>query len=249
MMGPGSQPADPRVRDVMLLAIGVAGLVACITLVFLAMRAVMDVGGACADGGPYVSAQSCPEGSAPAMLLGIFGGFGFGALALVTGARVGGLWTGTAVLIGWSGLFAALGWNFLDYGLINPPQGQGIDWGWLIPGILFEAMALGPVVFALWVSRGTGAGSIRTGAIGSPRRGMVPGAITLATPEPPPIGDPPRSPAAGGSGAVTAGSGAVTADLVAHLERLAELRDRGLLAAEEYEVAKDAIMRDLAQPR
>jgi hypothetical protein len=241
-MGPRSQPADPRVRDVMLLAIGVAGLVACITLVFLAMRAVMDVGGACADGGPYVSAQSCPEGSAPAMLLGIFGGFGFGALALVTGARVGGLWTGTAVLIGWSGLFAALGWNFLDYGLINPPQGQGVDWGWLIPGILFEAMALGPVVFALWVGRGTGARSIRAGAIGSARRGTVPGAITLATPERPAIADPPRPPSVGGSGGATA-------DLVAHLERLADLRDRGLLGAEEYEVAKAAIMRDLAQPR
>jgi hypothetical protein len=38
----------------------VTGLSACITLVFLGMRAVMDIGGACADGGPYVSANPCP---------------------------------------------------------------------------------------------------------------------------------------------------------------------------------------------
>ena len=138
---------DPRLKDVLLLCVGVGGLLLCITLVFLAMRAVMDIGGACADGGPYVSAQSCPDGATPALLLGIFGGFGFGALGAAYGARVGGYaWI---PLLGWTALFASLGWNFLDYGLVNPPEGEGIIWGWLIPGVLFQAMAWAPVWFGL----------------------------------------------------------------------------------------------------
>ncbi len=59
MIAPGR--GDPRLRDVLLLLVAVAGLTACITLLDLGMRAVMDLGGACADGGPYVSAQPCPD--------------------------------------------------------------------------------------------------------------------------------------------------------------------------------------------
>src|SRR3954468_11412113 len=111
MRPPGALP-PPQLRFVLLLAGGVAGLAMSITLVFLGMRAVMDIGGACADGGPYVSAQSCPDGATPALLLGIFGGFGFGALGAVSGSRVGGY--GWVPLLGWTALFASLGWNFLD---------------------------------------------------------------------------------------------------------------------------------------
>ena len=38
--------------DVLFYAVGVTGLAMSLTLVFLSMRAVMDVGGFCADGGP-----------------------------------------------------------------------------------------------------------------------------------------------------------------------------------------------------
>ena len=69
----GASRQDPLVSDVAKASVGVGGIALCITLVFLGMRAVMDVGGACADGGPYVSAQGCPDGLTPALLLGIFG--------------------------------------------------------------------------------------------------------------------------------------------------------------------------------
>jgi hypothetical protein len=65
-------------------------------------------------------------------------------------------------------------------------------------------------------------------------------------------------------GAAVAGSAAATPDLAAHraadapsefqegtqalldrLERLADMRDRGLLTSEEYETAKDAVMHEL----
>ena len=135
----------------LLLLVAVAGLTACITLIYLGMRAVMDVGGACADGGPYVSAQPCPDGTPAAMLLGVFGLFGFGALGMASGARIGGY--GWLPLLAWTGLFATLGWNFLDYGLVNPPEGQGIEWGYVIPGVLFQLMAWVPVAFVLLTLR------------------------------------------------------------------------------------------------
>ena len=113
----------------------------CLVLVFLAMRAVMDIGGTCAEGGPYVVAQSCPEGATPALMLGIFG------RVRVRGARDGlrrpRRWLRVDPLLAWTALFASLGWNFLDYGLFNAPEGQGIVWGWVIPGVMFEIDGLG----------------------------------------------------------------------------------------------------------
>jgi hypothetical protein len=123
---------------------GWAGLAACLTMVFHGMRAVMDVGGYCAEGGPYVIAQSCPEGSTAALLLGVFGGLAFGFVASVGGFRVGGIWAATPILA-WAALFGSLGWNFMEYGLFSPPEGE-IVWGWLIPGLMFWAMAAFPLL-------------------------------------------------------------------------------------------------------
>lgn len=294
-MGFGARRPDPGLGAVLGLAIGLGGLAMCVTLVFHAMRAVMDVGGACADGGPYVSAQSCPDGTAPAMLLGVFGGLLFGGIAMAFGTRVGGLWAAAALLIGWSGLFASLGWNFLDYGIINPPPGvEGVDLGWLIPGIMFELMAFTPIVIAgMAVRAGFTAGALRTQATARP-------------PGDPAAGGPPRrdrseavSPsfaaaearAAGTGAAIPSASGpmitagkrevlrAIAGDLAAavdraaalapanpagavdagpsgdfdegtqalldRLERLADMRDRDLLTAEEFETANSSIIAEL----
>ena len=143
-MAIGAERRDPALGDVLKAAIGLGGMTMCLTLMFLGMRAVMDVGGTCADGGPYVSAQSCPDGSSEALLLGIFGLFLFGGISMVYGGRLGGVW-GATPLLAWTGLFGALGWNFLDYGLFNPPpEAGGIVWGWVICGVIFEIMAFGP---------------------------------------------------------------------------------------------------------
>ena len=132
--------------------IGYGGLAMCLTLVYLGMRAVMDIGGACADGGPYVSAQSCPEGSTIALMGGIFAGIGFGFLATIGGLAVGGIWS-AAPLLAWSGLFGSLGWNFLDYGVFNADPQYGIDIGWAICGVLFWIMAFGPLLALVPVVR------------------------------------------------------------------------------------------------
>ncbi|HCB04706.1 MAG TPA: hypothetical protein PLZ93_20660 [Nocardioides sp.] len=112
----------------------------CLTWTFFSMRAVMGVGGSCADGGPYVSAQPCPDGSwliavaIPVMLLtAMFGS----AVAMSAGAP-------NLLLPMWGLLFGSLGWNFLEFAF----KGDGVVWGWLVCGVLFWLMAA-PAVFAM----------------------------------------------------------------------------------------------------
>jgi hypothetical protein len=93
-----------------------------VTLLFLGMRAVMDVGGACADGGPYVSAQPCPDGVPLALVGGTFGLFAAAGLIVWFGSRIGKA-AASIVALGWPALFLALGLNFLDYS-IHPPDAE-----------------------------------------------------------------------------------------------------------------------------
>src|SRR4051812_29997876 len=271
-MQPLQRSPDPGLRSVVLLAAGVAGLALCITLVYLGMRAVMDIGGSCADGGPYVSARPCPSGVPAAMILGGFGLFLFGGLAIAGAAGTGGY--GWLPLLAWTGLFATLGWNFLDYGLVNPPEGEGIVWGYVIPGVLFQLMAWIPVVVLVagirqgrrWrAASGTAVespsftphhpaddapamrppvvpASHRVEVAGSGRQQALQamdgalGALVLDAAAAAPIAGP-------GPGR---GEAAVSADpqaVVDRLERLAEMREQGLLTADEYETAKRALMR------
>jgi hypothetical protein len=243
----------------------------CITLVYLGMRAVMDIGGACADGGPYVSVHPCPDGVPGAMLLGGFGLFLFGGLAILGASETGGY--GWVPLIAWTGLFASLGWNFLDYGLVNPPEGQGLAWGYVIPGVLFQVMAWVPVLVLVggmrqarrWRSASE-ARAVR--GPGIPPPGTVPG-----DDRPPPVPEAHRVEHAGSARqvqlqAIDGAMGALVLDAAAHapvqpashgagafaedtqalldrLERLGEMRDRRLLGADEYDTAKEAVMHEL----
>lgn len=101
---------------------------------YLGMRAVMDIGGACATGGPYVPVQPCPEDATTLLSVGI------PLLLLATFAASGiALWikAPTLLLLMWFLLFGSLGWNFLEYALAE----DDVVMGWLIPGIMFELMA------------------------------------------------------------------------------------------------------------
>lgn len=123
------------VRSLVVLYTSVILVALCLTWIFLSMRAVMDIGGACAEGGPYVSAQPCPDAASVLLSLGI-------PVMMVAS------FVGTAAAVGrgapnllvpmWAFLFGSLGWNFLEYGAFT----DGIVWGWLLCGVLFEAMAL-----------------------------------------------------------------------------------------------------------
>lgn len=241
--------------------IGYGGLAMCLTLVFLAMRAVMDIGGTCADGGPYVSAASCPEGSTIALLGGIFAGFGFGLLATLGGAAVGGIWS-AAPMFAWSGLFGSLGWNFLDYGVFNASPGAGIDLGWALCGVLFWVMAFGPLLGAIPLIRagrnirGPAMRPVAGGPVGSSSVVARDGLAAIATDLQAAIGAAVASVGAVPLGQAVPPGEAVspagrlpepeftegTQALLDRLERLADMRDRGLLGPADYETAKAAIM-------
>jgi hypothetical protein len=151
------KPSGVSIGTVLGYLAGIAVGTMSITLLFLGMRAVMDVGGACADGGPFVTAQPCPSGTPLAMVGGMFGLFGAAGLIMWFGSRISTAAT-AVVALGWPLLFVSLGWNFLDYGL-HPTDGEdGPVWGWLIPGILFWVMGLAPVVVAIAAWREARAG-------------------------------------------------------------------------------------------
>ncbi len=283
-------------KVVALAALGYAGGAMCITLLFLGMRTVMDIGGYCAEGGPYVIAQGCPDAAMPSMFLGIFGLFLFGAIATGYGVRVGGIWAG-APLLGWSALFGALGWNFMQYGVFAPPFGQ-IEWGWAICGVMFWLMAAGPLVALVplgaalkaapadavanraarkaaklpyepdpatgTIIRIVGPDGVRVVPADDPEAreqmaaiaaameaaldkveavtpALVPDEVADAAGVQTDPGAAQPDPAGGGSAEFDEGTQA----LLDRLERLGDMRDRGLLEPAEYETAKDAIVREL----
>ena len=200
------------------LALTTAG----ITLLFLGMRSVMEIGGACASGGPFVPVRPCPEG-VPALMIGgiwigILAAFAYGFASISAGVP-------SFLGLFWPALFVSLGWNFLEYAF-NPPFGDPPVWGWLVPGILFQAMGLIP----LWLL-------IKSGMLFRTRSDRVRSALSMP-----------------GAQAVATAIRAATAarrnttpveerpDIVSELERLDSLHRSGALSDAEYEKAKRRLL-------
>jgi len=223
---------DASPRAVALLLVGLAGLALCLTLLFLGMRAVMDIGGACADGGPYVIYRSCPEGVPIAMIGGIFGLFAFGALTAIGGALIGGRYN-SLVLFAWPALFLSLGWNFLEYGMA-PPGGGGPEFGWLLPGVVFVVMGGVPLLAAL-----PGRSPLRRdpAAIRRLLADLQARQRQMAFRE---RASPPLSPAAARRERM---------DLTSRLERLADLHREGALTDAEFDEAKRRVIAEVAAGR
>src|SRR5688572_25265276 len=105
-----------------------------LTWTYLGMRSVMDVGGSCADGGPYVSAQPCPDGSGVLVV-----GIPVALIAMFAGSIVAVMLKAPTLLFPmWVALFGSLGWNFFDYGL-NSDGGEVVSW--IVCGVVFWLMA------------------------------------------------------------------------------------------------------------
>jgi hypothetical protein len=134
---PAAARVSPRAAAVTVACVLVVAV--SLTWTYLSMRAVMNVGGACADGGPYVSAQPCPDGSiliavaVPMLII-------FSMIGTVSASTVG---APNLLVPMWGGLFGSLGWNFLEYAF----KGPDIVWGWLVCGVVFWGMALPAFVF------------------------------------------------------------------------------------------------------
>ncbi len=215
---------DPTtLRRVVLMFVGLAIVTTGLTLVFLSMRAVMDIGGYCASGGPYVIAQECPEGAAALMPVGIIVGLLGLWMYAVSVSRLPGP---RLTLLTWSALFLSLGWNFWEYGL-NPPDGSdGLVWGWIICGIAFVLMGGFPL-------------------LGLFNRYVAKQMLWADAPSDMPV-DPYRdTPAPVSVRHLTAPTPSTPTDSIPEaLERLAELHRSGALTDEEFRAAKQRVLEE-----
>jgi hypothetical protein len=256
VLGVDGMRASKVVWKVLCLTLGTAIFIFCLTLLYESMRAVMDVGGACASGGAYEIRQACPKGVGWVMPVSIFGMVFAGIFTFIGVFSDGGP---RPYVFAWSALFLALGWNFLDYGF-NPPGGGGSVAGWWVCGIIFVAMGGVPLLFllspraarwSLWgpdsqraddylhpykpppvrkPAAATAVATLPTAATSStPYARPAPTLLpeSVTPPAPAPEPVPPKND--GG-------------DVVERLATLADLRERGMLDDEEYERAKNAVL-------
>ena len=232
--------------DVVLYLVGVVGLSAALTVMWLGMRSVMNVGGYCAEGGPYVIDTHCPDGVALLIPLSIVLGLGSAALAGIKGVALGGGW-GAIVLLAWPALFISLGWNFLEYAFNPPGPDDGIVWGWLIPGVMFVLMGAFPLL-AFRPDRGPRArlGRQRAEVRDSAAEGEARYANELRRQRRRLLNDLVQraNRKSSEAGLATAPAPAVEEedDLVSRLERLAALYRSGSLTYDEYQRAKAAVI-------
>lgn len=233
---------------------GLGGVACALTVLSLSMRAVLDIGGACATGGVYEVARPCPDGVGPLTVASIFGGLAFALLYAVSLVPKGPSFLGLL----WPALFLVLGWNFLDYGW-EPPGGDGIVWGWVACAVIFGLMGAVPLLVLLNVRRLRGVlwgddgpagwrSVVPTAPFrldGTPEQpilewlGPASGSSPDGTPAPPPG----PAPAARTFDTVNGVNGVEPAgDVVSRLERLADLRRRGALSDAEFEAAKRDVL-------
>lgn len=134
-----SQGEETPVRPLALALVGISalGVAFCITLLFLGMRGILDLGGFVASGGAYEISQPAPDW-VWVLPVAVVCGFAFGGLNVAAAWRARGF---NLLPFIWTGLFLALGWNFLEYGF-RPPGGDGLAWGWIVCGVVFWLMAV-----------------------------------------------------------------------------------------------------------
>lgn len=116
-----------------------------LTILYLSMRAVLGVGGYCAEGGAYVIETHCPQGTAFLTPLSIFAMMAGGGLYLASLIEKAPQWG----FFFWTALFVSLGWNFLDFALWQGEAGA-IEYGWLFCAVVFAIMGLAPVLLMGW---------------------------------------------------------------------------------------------------
>jgi hypothetical protein len=231
-----SEPLSPvkRARAVVALGSGVASGAAGITILSQIMRSVGAVGGSCADGGPYVSAQPCPDGTGSAMML-VLGLALVCVIGTLYGASV--LKAPQPVLLGWPAIFLTLGWNFLDDGWFDPPAGAGISGGYIVCGVVFWLMGAGPLLIGVSVLRENRRSQKR-------QQGPPPVVVTHPHLERPRREPPAPHPAEGVDLPGGDDPRAAAMSVAGRLERLAALHTSGELTDDEYRLAKAATLRE-----
>ncbi len=215
------------VKTSFFVALSAAAVACGVTLLYLGMRSVMEIGGACAEGGPFVPVRPCPDGAPGAIVGGLWMGLIFAAVYVWQAFR-----NGIPNFAGflWPALFLSLGYNFFDFGL-DPPGGGGLVWGWLVCGIVFVLMGGLPLLFVIPATvRAMKGKAPDVGSFaGSPMR-----AISLAKKV--------SSSASRLDIDDIVGKVAISDDVVSNLERLDKLYRSGALNSQQYEAAKQKVL-------
>ena len=258
-------------RSLILTFVGLALTAASLTILFLGMRDVMEVGGACASGGPYEVAVPCPD-TAWTIPVSVFTGLiGLGMYAAGVWRLPGPRW----LVLAWPALFLSLGWNFWEYGLDPPGPSTGTEMGFIVCGVVFVLMGGIPLLVAL------GSRTVRRTLLwGGPpddddrpdpdrqkklklrdayvqikdlrdsvaRTGAATAAAAAAADENPRYTPPPPRPTSASASAPSSGDASEAEDLADALERLAALRRRGDLTDAEFQAAKAKLIDEEATP-
>jgi hypothetical protein len=134
------------VRASLGVFITLAGLTCWVTVLFLAQRAVIEIGGVCAEGGPYVTERPCPKGVPGLTLASIWGSLVF--CALYAWQTIKNEVFPRFLALVWSVAYFALAWNFLRFGIDAPGDG-GVDAMWLVCALVFAIAGAVPLYLAI----------------------------------------------------------------------------------------------------
>ena len=248
------------------ICVGVAGLAFALTGVWLGMRSVMDIGGACGSGGPYEIATPCPAGIEVLLALGFPIGFVSAGLmvwrvlrirATATlawwrspGPRCSCAWAGTSWSTG-SATHSAKGWSWAGSSRVSSSSSwAACRCGWCrgprpwpaVPGVRetttpIELSQLATAMRRVSARASRQAAATTTVAEAMSAPGPAPDGAQLAAP----AARRAALPARGGAGGATGGA-ATEGGLVDQLERLARLHDTGAIGELEYLEAKQAVI-------
>jgi hypothetical protein len=214
---------------------------ACLTVMFLSMRAVMEIGGFCASGGPYVIESECPKGVSWMMTLSVFAGLIALGVHVVASFSLPGP---RFALLAWPALFLSLGWNFWEYGLDPGTESDdGTVAGWIFCGVIFVLMGGLPLVWLLASSTGRRSLFWADGTSTTDRptvRGTAASVSPLAVRQL--RAESAKRPPPGPVRPSVADDDADPDDFTTRLERLAALYRRGDLSAAEFEAAKSKLL-------
>lgn len=142
--GRPSQELAPGRRLTWRLAslISAGGFTFALTMLFMGMRGVMNLGGFVASGGPYAIAHPAPTW-VWVMPVSIWVGLILIFANAMAVKRGGGL---NLIALAWPALFLSLGWNFFEFGFNPPGGGPHWAWGWLVCGVVFFLMGGVPLL-------------------------------------------------------------------------------------------------------
>jgi hypothetical protein len=237
-----------RSRAAVAIFLSLGAVAAALTLLWLGMRSVMDIGGFCAEGGPYVIEHHCPKGVAAIMPLSIWGGVIAGGVYLWQTIKHK---IPSLVWLFWPALFLSLGWNFLQYGINPPGESGGLVWGWLVCAILFILMGGIPLAVALpFMVRRYKRGDAESMATPRSMAGLTPEVMRTAATAFSTMrklgksGVLEQTVADATTGNPTVSWGTQPDDIVSRLERLDALHRSGALNDAQYEQAKMALLQE-----